>query len=629
MTYLNRDKDKNTEESMSEYLSLNNDWDLDAAFLNSSNPFLSIIIQLDMSKSRQCEPLPSSFDEWDVISTHELKPTAQIVENKYDLSKSRKSLEKSLNMSTKSFNRSGSFNYPNSSGSAGKSFISLWSNSAADKAVSVFQKMLSGISRSNSFTSTNSSSHSNHNVMSSFNSSTSLSYSQYNPMQHVIPNATFKQHPNEFNRNESLQFLYASTYYISKPPLGDTEYRNFIDSDGRIVQLHELRQRIFDGGCEPSIRKEIWPILLGIFPNQASSTSKQRSDFIKQKSADYVQLKASLWFNLNKSLLKNNKQINESNSDQLHTLANKIQKDVWRTDRCHRFYSGDSNKNIESLFNILLTYSLKNGNFYAQGMSDLLSPLLFVFRDEPLSYVCFQALMSRCANNFDIVSEAIANKINLLTALLSRYDPVFWIYLSQFGADQLLFVYRWLLIECKREFPFNDSIRVLEVMWSTIETYPSTWNLRNKGSNSNTDDYLISDVEYSDSSSLITSNERFCQNIKVPCPASNMSNEVNKKNASSISEHEKSAVCIICSNLNPSNILIIPKLPANVLKQQVEDALNLTDSISSTTSSSSNYSDSELNFHAVDKGNIISYYLMRMWYSTDIFIRFGKLIRLF
>jgi hypothetical protein len=85
-------------------------------------------------------------------------------------------------------------------------------------------------------------------------------------------------------------------------------------------------------------------------------------------------LKSSLWFNLNKSILKKEKLFNifdvdstAVDTDSLTSLAHMIQKDVCRTDRYHRFFAGDSNKNVEALFNILMTYSLSNGGFYAQG----------------------------------------------------------------------------------------------------------------------------------------------------------------------------------------------------------------------------------------------------------------------
>ena len=195
-------------------------------------------------------------------------------------------------------------------------------------------------------------------------------------------------------------------------------------------------------------------------------------------------------------------------TDPLSILANKIQKDVWRTDRYHRFFSGDSNRNIESMFNILMTYSLSNDGFYAQGMSDLLSPILFVLRDEPLSFLCFQALMKRCNNNFEYLSEEISNKINLLTLMISRYDPVFWMYLNQCGAEQLFFTYRWLLIECKREFPFNDSLRMLEVMWSTIDAQRTNCNdsysFRQYKTRSNSDESSVNILKFSQSSNKIS-----------------------------------------------------------------------------------------------------------------------------
>lgn len=41
-----------------------------------------------------------------------------------------------------------------------------------------------------------------------------------------------------------------------------------------------------------------------------------------------------------------------------------------------------------------------------------------------------------------------------------------------FQADDLLYCYRWLLLEMKREFAFNDALIMLEVMWSSLPPNP-------------------------------------------------------------------------------------------------------------------------------------------------------------
>ena len=437
MNYLNRenqtcnDNNSNLNEDLTkcDYLTISSDWDLDAAFLYSSYPYLSLNIlvsnedlyKIDEDQSKQSDQ--SLNEDWDVISNIDLKAMSP-QQKKHKISK-RSPIRVDNNPNLVNLDNSG------------RSLVALWSNTT-DKAVSVFQKMMQPFSRSNSHTS-----------------------NQFNPNLHDS-----LEKPNKSNIKISFDL-----YKMDKlrQPIGDSEFRNFIDSDGRIIILSDLKQRIFDGGCEQSRRKELWPILLDIFPSsQQPMSANQRNEFIKQKSSEYVHLKSTLWFNMNKGLLK--KKSNSLPDTEVNILANKIQKDVWRTDRCHRFYSGDTNKNVESLFNILMTYSLANGGFYAQGMSDLLAPLLYVLRDEALSYICFTSLMRRCASNFDINSDAICTKIELISSMISKYDPQFWLYLRQQGADQLLFVYRWLLIDCKREFPFNDSLRMFEVMWSSIES---------------------------------------------------------------------------------------------------------------------------------------------------------------
>jgi hypothetical protein len=60
-----------------------------------------------------------------------------------------------------------------------------------------------------------------------------------------------------------------------------------------------------------------------------------------------------------------------------------IEKDIGRTDRNHPFFEGDGNPNVALLEEILMTYVMYNFDLgYVQGMSDLLSPLLFVMKNE-------------------------------------------------------------------------------------------------------------------------------------------------------------------------------------------------------------------------------------------------------
>lgn len=50
-----------------------------------------------------------------------------------------------------------------------------------------------------------------------------------------------------------------------------------------------------------------------------------------------------------------------------------------RCDRAHPFYNGDRNENLDKLKEILLTYMMYDFDTgYVQGMSDLVSPLLYV-----------------------------------------------------------------------------------------------------------------------------------------------------------------------------------------------------------------------------------------------------------
>lgn len=121
----------------------------------------------------------------------------------------------------------------------------------------------------------------------------------------------------------------------------------------------------------------------------------------------------------------------------------------------------------------IIRYALNHPSVsYCQGMSDLASPLLVTMGDEAHAYICFCALMTRLKPNFMLDGVTMTLKFQHLTEGLMYYDPEFHSYLKQHQAEDLLFCYRWLLLEMKREFAFDDALHMLEVLWSSLPPSP-------------------------------------------------------------------------------------------------------------------------------------------------------------
>ena len=191
-------------------------------------------------------------------------------------------------------------------------------------------------------------------------------------------------------------------------------------------------------------------------------SGKERYEYLQRKSKEYILLR-DRWkadFRLNK----------QNMSDEMKFITSMVRKDVIRTDRTHPLYKGrEDNRNTESLFDMLCTYSLNHPEVsYCQGMSDIASVLLVVQNDEANAYLCFCAVMKRLKYNFLFDGKAMTCKFDHLKLLLSYYDPEFWTYMIENEVNDLFFTYRWLLLELKREFAFDDALYMLEVMWSTM-----------------------------------------------------------------------------------------------------------------------------------------------------------------
>ena len=135
------------------------------------------------------------------------------------------------------------------------------------------------------------------------------------------------------------------------------------------------------------------------------------------------------------------------------------------------------NRNVQALTNVLTTYALNHSIGYWQGMSDICSPILLALQNEADTYICFVALMRRLTANFN-GDECMANKFDLLRKLVQHYDPEFFDYLEQQGASDLLFCYRWLLLELKREFKLDHALYMLEGKWFIKSTkFIKSYNL--------------------------------------------------------------------------------------------------------------------------------------------------------
>lgn len=109
---------------------------------------------------------------------------------------------------------------------------------------------------------------------------------------------------------------------------------------------------------------------------------------------------------------------------------------------------------------------------YCQGMSDIASPILAVMDNEAHAFICFCGIMKRLEGNFWPDGQLMSIKFQHLKLLLQYSDSEFYSYLVSRGADDLFFCYRWLLLELKREFAFDDALRMLEVTWSSLPPDP-------------------------------------------------------------------------------------------------------------------------------------------------------------
>ncbi|XP_055022279.1 TBC1 domain family member 25 isoform X2 [Boleophthalmus pectinirostris] len=257
---------------------------------------------------------------------------------------------------------------------------------------------------------------------------------------------------------QAFSWSYGEEIKPFKPPLSDAEFHWYLNSQGQLSKPEELRLRIYHGGVEPSLRKVVWRYLLNVYPDGLSG--QERMDYMKRKTREYHELKSQC--------------SSRVSPEELDFIRGNVLKDVLRTDRAHAYYAGsEDSPHLSALANLLTTFAITHPQIsYCQGMSDIASPILAVMDNEAHAFICFCGIMKRLEGNFRPDGQLMSVKFQHLKLLLQYSDPEFYSYLVSRGADDLFFCYRWLLLELKREFAFDDALRMLEITWSSLPPDP-------------------------------------------------------------------------------------------------------------------------------------------------------------
>ncbi|RCK66440.1 GTPase-activating protein GYP7 [Candida viswanathii] len=273
------------------------------------------------------------------------------------------------------------------------------------------------------------------------------------------------------------------------------EWKSFFDISGRLmITADEVKNRIFHGGLHDDVRQEAWLFLLNVFPWDSSEEEREtlrdsyatRYDELTMKwAAVDVEERPDVEFYKDQKF-RIEKDIHRTDRN-LDIFKNPVKKPLPSAQRDQsepeperesspetpdeESYEDEgiviTNIHLQKMRNILLTYNEHNVNLgYVQGMTDLLSPLYVVIRDEPLVFFAFANFMERMERNFVRDQSGMKKQMNTLNKLLQFMLPNLYKHLEKCQSNDLFFFFRMLLVWFKREFEWADVLTLWEVLWT-------------------------------------------------------------------------------------------------------------------------------------------------------------------
>ncbi|EPQ58177.1 RabGAP/TBC, partial [Gloeophyllum trabeum ATCC 11539] len=313
----------------------------------------------------------------------------------------------------------------------------------------------------------------------------------------AIPSSSSEGLPEE-NSSLGVFELLHSTSNLPTPkssrdpahPVNEYMWEIWFENDGTPkVRIETLKREVFRRGINPKgqLRRKIWPFLLNV--HDWDATHEERALRWEEKKKEYHRMKDQ-WCGVSEVF----------DRPDVIEERHRIDVDCRRTDRSqpmfaspasaattpneekamHHRYSimspglGDigaqspSNEHVERMAAVLLTYNFYEKELgYVQGMSDLCAPIYVVMDgDEEMTFWCFVEVMNRMKQNFLRDQSGMKKQLLTLQELIAMMDPELYRHLEKTDGLNLFFCFRWVLITFKREFPFDDVLRLWEVLWT-------------------------------------------------------------------------------------------------------------------------------------------------------------------
>ncbi|KAJ7774736.1 rab-GTPase-TBC domain-containing protein [Mycena metata] len=277
-------------------------------------------------------------------------------------------------------------------------------------------------------------------------------------------------------------------------PIDEKTWGGWFGEEGRpTVRFEHMKREVFRRGVDAqgTLRQRVWPFVLGVL--EWDATDEERAEKWEQKRKMYHTTKDE-WCGVPEVF------------DRADTLEerHRIDVDCRRTDRTQPLFStptstpaeevpefndekqrskrystispemadigaqSPTNEHIDRLAGILLTYNFYEKELgYVQGMSDMCAPVYVVMAaDEELTFWCFVEFMNRMKQNFLRDQSGMKKQLLTLQELIEVMDPELYRHLEKTDGLNLFFCFRWVLIAFKREFPFDDVLRLWEVLWT-------------------------------------------------------------------------------------------------------------------------------------------------------------------